>query len=267
MDVEGLEPGLAEKCQELRQIISRWGRVAVAFSGGVDSSLLAQVAFEVLDENDLLVFHVHTPLHTRDELENVRTICREIGCRLHLIEADPLDWPEFTANTADRCYHCKKKIFSLVIPVISEYGIRTLLDGTNWDDLHDERPGRRALEELGVITPLADVGLAKPEIRTLAKKKQLSCWDRPSASCLATRIPSGTPITRDLLALVERCESFLHLKGFIGCRVRLYGTAASLELRAEDMERSLAADVREDIAEYYSSLGIEKVLLNLKPRQ
>ncbi len=257
---------LNEKVEKLKELIRSEGRVAIAFSGGVDSSFLARVAADVLPGDDLLAVMIISVLLTPEELANARSVAEQIGCRLLTYEVDPLSWPDFIDNPLDRCYYCKKKIYSLLGSIIRSHGIPTIMDGTNLDDLGDNRPGLQAVRELGVKTPLVDVGFDKAEIRQLSRRLQLVNWDRPSSSCLATRIPSGTTITSGLLALVGNCERYLHSRGFYGCRARLADKAVHLELAEGDIERFSDSVNRASVGRFFRELGINRVYVDIKGR-
>jgi len=262
-----LEEQLDAKTRRLKELVGKSGRAAVAVSGGVDSTYLARIACDVLGNKNFLAVFARSPLLTSAELDNVLTVTDEIGCRLHIVDVDPLAWPEFIDNPRDRCYLCKKKIYSLFIEAIRQHDIAVLMDGTNADDLNDYRPGLRALRELDVKTPLAEAGLGKAEIRQLSRRLALSNWDRPSASCLATRIPTGIHITQDLLDRVAQCENHLHKLGFKGCRVRLFGKEAQIELAEGDSERFVRAATRNSVLDFFRMRGINKVLLNIQERK
>lgn len=255
---------LSEKHEKLRGILRAKGAVAVAFSGGADSSFLLKTAVDELGENAFAVL-VRSCLQFSEDMEHAKAVADGIGCRLIIHDVDPFFWPEFIANPPDRCYHCKKKIYSEIRFLACDEKMH-LLDGTNSDDLLEERPGRRAIRELGVLTPLAEAGFTKAEVRRISRQVGLATWDRPSSSCLATRIPAGTPITSELLDMVVRCERFLLSLGFGGCRVRLDGRYASLELVENDMGRFVGATLRKKTIHFFSQLGIKKIFLNLIER-
>lgn len=178
----------------------------------------------------------------------------------------PLIWPEFVANTEDRCYFCKKRMYKAFFLELEKLNCTVLLDGSNVDDLKSTRPGFRAIHELGVQTPLLDAGLSKKEIRYLAAGFHLANHDKPSNSCLATRIPVGKIITLEKIQLVEKCENFLLARGIEGCRVRKEGDDAVLQIQLQESERLFAGDFRVELLHFLQQLGFKRVLLDLNPR-
>ncbi len=258
---------LSEKHERLKGIIKEAGKAAVAFSGGVDSTFLLKTAHEVLGENVLAVY-AENSLQPPDEAENVRILVKdEIGCRLVVVNVDPLLLPEYAENPPDRCYICKKKIYSEFFVTIQRFGISCLMDGTNLDDLSEDRPGLFAIRELGVQTPLAEAGLTKREIRQLSRSQGISTWNRPSSSCLATRIPQGVLITRDKLSLVARLEGHMHSLGFYGCRVRLDRDGIVLEVVEDDVVLLCNTALRLEVNRFFAEEGFGKVLLDLSGRK
>ncbi|MBU0967323.1 MAG: ATP-dependent sacrificial sulfur transferase LarE [Proteobacteria bacterium] len=244
-------------------VLKRASHGAVAFSGGVDSTLLLKAAVEAYG-GDCLAFYVRSPLQKHRVLEKVRQTCHELDCALQIVDLDPLSWPEFTANSDLRCYHCKKKIYSYLTSLLSsEY---KLLDGTNLDDLGQDRPGLRAVRELGVQTPLVEAGLTKGDIRSLCREFQLACWNLPSESCLATRIAGGVAITPELLRDVAFAENFLETIGFFGCRVRLDGKSVFISLSQGDSEKLLESCLRDEVVKFFAKLNYTKVFLELSER-
>lgn len=258
---------LHSKYEILRQSVRDNGRGAVAVSGGVDSTLLLKVACNELGRENVLAVFANSVLQPAGERDHVVSLTDAIGCRLETVETDPLGWPEFIENPPNRCYLCKKKIYSLFKEKLSQFNISRLIDGTNADDLNDTRPGLRALAELEVMTPLADAGLHKQEIRRLSRNLGLPNWNRPSASCLATRIPAGRAITQALLDRVAQCEEVLHSFGFFGCRARLAGDDVHIELTAGDTSRFADASIREEVVRRLSAFGVNKVMLSLTERR
>lgn len=250
-------------------VIKGYGSVAVAFSGGVDSTLLLHAAREASGSDRVSVLRGVSELVTLREREAAQGILDELQVRTEQrveVELHPLMWQEFVANTEDRCYFCKKRMYMAFLQHLEGGAATVLLDGSNVDDLKSGRPGFRAIHELGVQTPLIDAGLNKDEIRALVQSFGISNFEKPSNSCLATRISSGVAIQGEMLALVERSESFLLSRDFTGCRVKPDGVNMVLELRKNDAQRILDPSVRIEIIHFLRSLGFVRILLDLNPR-
>lgn len=203
----------------LHDFFQQHPRTALAFSGGVDSAYLLYAALQCGVQ--VRAYYVNSAFQPRFELEDARRLAAELGADLRVLEADVLSRPEVTANPADRCYHCKRAIFSAITAAAREDGFPVLLDGTNASDDAGDRPGMRALRELSVRSPLRECGLTKAEIRRLSKEAGLFTWNKPAYACLATRIPTGCPITAEALQKTEAAEEFLFSLGFTDFRARL----------------------------------------------
>ncbi len=254
--------GLAEKKERLRQSLEAMESAAVAFSAGVDSSFLAKFARDILGDR-LLAVTVKGAFMPKRELEEAEAFCKENGIAQEIIELDAMSIAEFCNNTPDRCYHCKKWIFTGIKHAAARHGIRNIIDGSNLDDLSDYRPGMRALEELGIISPLRDAGLTKAEIRELSKELGLETADKPSFACLATRIPTGDIITLEKLEMAEKAEQKLFELGFKQFRVRIHGRAARIEILPEEFPHILAPGTAGEINAYLRQLGFAFVTLDL----
>ncbi|MCB2181099.1 MAG: ATP-dependent sacrificial sulfur transferase LarE [Desulfobulbaceae bacterium] len=248
-----------DKYRKLLSVIKESGNVAVAFSGGVDSTLLLKAAVDVCGP-DTIAFFARSLLQKKAVEERVRGTCRDFGCTLRIIDFNPLSWPDFTENKANRCYLCKKKIYSGFMTSTAER--YQLLDGTNVDDLSRHRPGLQAIKELGVKTPLVEAGFTKMEIRALSRKFGFSCWDLPSESCLATRVLQGV-ITPELLKIVDEGERLLAENGFYGCRLRLGPGNAYLTISQGDIVRFAASPLRDKIVAWLAKNTFAKVFLEL----
>ena len=254
---------LQTKYQGLLAVIKKTGTAAVAFSGGVDSTLLLKAATDVFGAG-VIAFHVRTPLQKPPIADRVKGISQLLGCPLRIVDLDPFSWPEFVENSRSRCYFCKKRIYVHLTSLLPPGCI--LLDGTNSDDLGEDRPGLAAIRELRVQTPLAEAGFVKNEIRAVCRELRLVNWDLPSESCLATRIISGVPITRKLLRDVQAAEDFLEGKGFAACRVRLDGCSAFISLSQGDSERLFGKAQRDEVVNFFLKLNYPKVFLELSER-
>lgn len=260
-----LAPALQEKLQALENYIRDLGSIVVAYSGGVDSTLVAAVAQQVLGDK-ACAFTVDSPTSAEGESQEAIDFAKDIGIKHTVQYIDELENDEFTANTEDRCYVCKKSRFSGLVDWAKEQGIQWILDGSNVDDLGDYRPGMRALSELESIkSPLMDTGFSKPEIRTVAKAMGLKAWDKPSAPCLATRVPYGHTITPEALARISKGEHFLRQYTKNNFRVRDHETVARIEVVAEDFALFANPDQRKTINDYFESLGFHYVCVDLKP--
>ena len=205
-------------------------RIALGYSGGTDSAFLLHEAVE--HGADVLPVMVRTAFCTPDEVENASRLCSDEGSDLVVIDLDVLSSPEISSNGPDRCYHCKRAMFSALISKAAENGYHEVMDGTNASDPEDDRPGMRAIRELGVLSPLKECGITKEDVRRMSREAGLPTWDRATNSCLATRVDTGIPLTRDMLRLVLRSEEAVASLGFTGFRVRTDGMHARLQTAA-----------------------------------
>lgn len=263
---------LDDKLHRLRSLLQECGRVAIAFSGGVDSSLLLRCALDALGINNVLVLFAQSVQVKTDEAHRASHWLAAHGYSqdaLEILQPQPLDWEEFVRNGEDRCYRCKHRMYSLFLERAKLRGFSCLIDGTNTDDLKAYRPGLRAIHELGVRMPLVEAGFAKTDVRSLSQKLGLSTWDCPSASCLATRIPTGMEITGERLRRVEILEKGLEQFGLAHTRVRLQSDrqdVVCLEIQTNDFETIANPAIRLSIQRFFQKHGVGKVLLDLAGR-
>ena len=244
-------------------LLKSYGRVAVGFSGGVDSTFLLWAAVNALGRENVLAIIADTPTLPRREFEDARQIAERLNARVSVVTPNELDDPAYVANPPDRCYICKRRIFSVIKAEAVAKGFEVMLDGANADDRSDFRPGQRAAEELGVKSPLAETGITKCEIREWSGAGGLPTARKPAMACLATRIPFGVPVTLDALARIERAEDGLHDLGFAHCRVRHHGDTARIEVPEDDIEKMLAPDVRQQVAQTVKAAGYRFAALDL----
>ena len=236
--IKPASPALKNKILRLQKILGSYGSAAVAYSGGVDSSLLALLVKEALGSRHLAVTAV-SQSYTPGEMKQARAIAGKFGIKLMVLKTDELSDPKFNANPLDRCYHCKNHLFRAISFVAAKKGLKHILDGTNADDLSDFRPGRRASAEWGVKSPFVEVGLTKAEIRKIARQKGLPNWDHPANACLASRIPYGVKIDAGVLKKVEKAEQALASLGITKYRVRHHGQVARIEADTSEFAKIL----------------------------
>jgi len=255
---------LTEKYQRLQLSLAQYKSVAVAFSGGVDSTFLLKVAVDVLGPQKVLALTATSLIYPEFESEESRQLAQTFGVKQVQIEIDDLQIPEFAENTPRRCYHCKLALFGRFKELATEHGCQAVLDGSNLDDLDDYRPGQDATKELKIGSPLLEAELSKAEIRQLSKQLELPTWDKQAFACLASRFPYGTRITEERLQQVDRCENWLRENGFTNYRVRYHEQLARVEVPPTDISRLLDEQLREQLVTEFKAAGFTYVTLDLQ---
>lgn len=232
-------------------------KLALAFSGGADSAYLLYTAIQA--GCDVRAYYVKSAFQPQFELEDAKRLVTELGTSMTVLELDVLSDSVITENPANRCYHCKKKIFSNILNTAIADGYELLIDGTNASDDADDRPGMKALQELQVRSPLRECGITKDEVRRLSKEARLFTWDKPAYACLATRIPTGGTITAGKLSATEISEKYLSDLGFTDFRIRLSGNDAKIQVREEQLEKLLLyrKEILEKLKPYYSAITVD----------
>lgn len=259
-----MDQNLKAKFEKLREVVNKTGGCVVAYSGGVDSSLVLSVAKEVLGDRCVAVIAESSIYPKRENNEAVKWVkSQKISYRI--IHSEELDIPGFSTNPPDRCYHCKKELFKKMWEVARQLGFGAILDGTNADDALDYRPGMKAALELQVISPLMEAGITKDEVRKISRDVyNLPMADKPAMPCLATRFPYGSPITRYKLKQIETIEDHLHNLGFHNFRARHHGDILRIEVGQDELKRMLEEGLRQSIIRFSKEAGFTYVTLDLE---
>jgi pyridinium-3,5-biscarboxylic acid mononucleotide sulfurtransferase len=250
------------KFQKLKDSIRDLGSVAIAYSGGVDSTFLLKVAADVLGDKVIAITAKSSTYPEREFKEAVKYI-EDIGAKHIVIISEELEIEGFAKNPINRCYFCKKELFTKVRKVADDNNINAVLDGSNADDVGDYRPGMKAAKELEVVSPLKNAGLTKSEIRELSKRLGVPTWDKPAFACLSSRFPYGNEITKEKLSMVERAEQFLLDLGFRQIRVRHHGDIARVEVNVEERNKFCDIDMMDKVGNELKKIGFKYVTLDL----
>ncbi len=250
------------KYEELKKALKKMGKVLVAFSGGVDSTFLLKVARDVLGENVLAVI-AGSETYPEKERKEAERLARKLNVRYKMIRTQELENPDFAANPPQRCYFCKRELFAKLKDIAKEEGISSILDGSNYDDLKDFRPGAKAARELAIRSPLKEVRLRKHEIRQLSQKLNLPTWNKPSLACLSSRFPYYTRIETESLRRVAQAEECLKKLGFSQIRVRHHGQIARIELEPDEFPKIMEREIRKAVIRNLKKLGYIYITLDL----
>ena len=262
MDSKALTEELNKKYLDLKNYLKSCGSLLVAYSSGVDSTFLLDTAAEVLGKDNVIAVTASSCFFPGREYDEAAAFCREHGIRQIVTEIDELEIEGIRQNPPDRCYICKKELFTAFVRIAEENGLAAVAEGSNMDDLGDYRPGLIAIRELGVRSPLRDAGLTKAEIRALSKQLGLPTWRKPSFACLASRFVYGEPITQEKLRMVGDAEEYLHGLGFEQLRVRIHGEdLARIEVLPEDIDEVMRR--HDEISAKLTSLGFLYVTIDL----
>lgn len=252
---------LAEKKEHLISLLGQFPALALAFSGGVDSSFLLASAYKVLGEN-LLAVTAESPIHPKREIGSAIEFAEKLGVRLVTFRSDEMNISEFTANSKQRCYLCKKHLFGEIAKIAKQSGIYHIAHGANTDDLNEFRPGFRAAEEMGIFAPMIEADLNKSDIRALSREMGLNTHNKPAMACLATRIPYNVPISPYRLSMIGNSEEVLYALGIHGSRVRHHESVARIEVMPEDFDAVIRH--RHHITEQFKAIGFSRISLDLE---
>ena len=242
---------------DLKDFFAKYNKVAIAFSGGVDSSYLLYSAIK--NNVDAMAYYVKSDFQPEFEFQDAINLAEELNANMKILKIDVLDKEEIATNPYDRCYYCKQEIFGTILKEAKKDGFDVLLDGTNYSDSYEDRPGMKAKEELQVLSPLRECKLTKENIRALSKVADLPTWSKPSYSCLATRVMTNTTISKEILLRTEKAEDYLRSKGFTDFRVRNISDDAKIQVLENELEKvlELRKDILEELSKYYKNIVLD----------
>jgi uncharacterized protein len=258
-----LNPALEQKYATLQKVLQELDSVVVAFSGGVDSTVVLKVAVDILGESAKAVIAA-SPTLPASELEDAHRLCETMGVQLQVVETDQLKIEAFVQNDATRCFHCKTDLYQLLSRIQEVAGSQAIVDGTNVDDMGEDRPGIQAGKQLGVRSPLLEANCNKSDIRQLAQALGLANWNKPAAACLSSRITRGIPITKVSLSRVEKAETFLLSEGLTQVRVRLHGETARIEVGQSEIAMLTEEARRTRVLKAFKEIGFHTVTVDLE---